>query len=412
MNFTTAHQSRMGVAIIAVAALVLGIGYAVHLGDQLRYPDERDYVAIARTLSDHGIFSRDGQTPTAYRPPGYPFLLATLAKAGAGVVGFRLLNMVAFAGCIVFCAGLAMRASGQPRAGIVAALLAAAYPLNFYTAGTLYPQTISACGLLAALTLMTHKSAPSIARYFGGGLLLGALTLVSPTSVCILAVFLLWSLLYHRRRALLPLGMLLLAWALVLAPWIARNQQQFGRFVFVSTNGGINLLLGNSEHTTPNAGVNVDLSRYYLEAGHLDEIDRSRYYTSAALDHIRQHPRASVILYARKFLNHFHYRNTLNTAGEARPWRDLLLLCTYGPLLMLTLLRLAGTRRRTLHPTEVLLIALYLGAAAFLAIFFTRIRFRMPFDFALVVLAANAIALWALPVRAPAESQALKQNLA
>ena len=48
----------------------------------------------------------------------------------------------------------------------------------------------------------------------------------------------------------------------VIGLWSIRNYYVFNSFVFVSTNGGFNLLLGNSKNTEPNLGVNTDISQY------------------------------------------------------------------------------------------------------------------------------------------------------
>jgi hypothetical protein len=48
----------------------------------------------------------------------------------------------------------------------------------------------------------------------------------------------------------------------------------------------------------------------------------------------------------------------------------------------------------------VLLVCLYLVNAAFTALFFTRIRFRLPHDFLLIGFAAMALAGWLCPAQA------------
>jgi hypothetical protein len=167
----------------------------------------------------------------------------------------------------------------------------------------------------------------------------------------------------------------------VLLPWHMRNQRTFGRFFFVSTNGGINLLLGNCEKTTPNAGVNIDLSKY--DAPELDEVERDAHYRRAAFQYMKTHPARTLEMYVLKFLNYFNYRNKLYAATEGSSWRDLVILLTYGGVLGLAVLRLVAARRVPPSRLEQFVFSFYVANGAFAAIFFTRIRFRVPLDFML-----------------------------
>jgi hypothetical protein len=63
------------------------------------------------------------------------------------------------------------------------------------------------------------------------------------------------------------------------------------------------------------------------------------------------------------------------------------MLVSYGLLLGLAILRLLGARSIPLTSFERLLLSLYLLSALVHALFFTRIRFRLPFDYALILLA-------------------------
>jgi hypothetical protein len=175
---------------------------------------------------------------------------------------------------------------------------------------------------------------------------------------------------------------------MLLGGWTVRNYLVFDTFVFISTNSGENLLVGNSENTTPNAGRTVDITRYKTEAESLGEVERDHYYRTQALEFMLAHKAHTVRLYFMKVLNHFNYRNDLKTYEATSTTKDLVLMLTYGPLLLLLILRLVMYKLYKLSPFEILLVFLYLSNAFVSAIFFTRIRFRLPFDFLLIILAA------------------------
>jgi hypothetical protein len=130
--------------LLVALLLILGCAYAFYLGSEIRfYPDECEYSDLAHYLVTTGMYTLDGKQPTAYRPPGYPLYLASLAFMGGGIVHFRLLNFLALA--VVMCGVYKiLKEQSTPLAAILGALMVIGYPLAFYTAGTLYPQTLAA----------------------------------------------------------------------------------------------------------------------------------------------------------------------------------------------------------------------------------------------------------------------------
>jgi uncharacterized membrane protein YfcA len=64
------------------------------------------------------------------------------------------------------------------------------------------------------------------------------------------------------------------------------------------------------------------------------------------------------------------------------------------PLLLLFIVRVARRKRYPLSAFEVLLAWLYVSSAFIYAIFHTRIRYRLPVDYALIALVAMFIGSW------------------
>jgi hypothetical protein len=185
----------------------------------------------------------------------------------------------------------------------------------------------------------------------------------------------------------------------IVVPWTIRNYLVFDALVPVSTNSGLNLLLGNSENTGPNDGVNVDLSHYAQVARGLSEVERDKYYRDRALEWMGQHPSEAIRLYAAKVLNYFHFSNKLHVKSEQSWIRSAVMAVSYYPLLLIALVRLGAALRVPLSRIESALYTLYFGNALLSAVFFTRIRFRVPFDFVLVMIAAIALAKCARALR-------------
>jgi hypothetical protein len=95
------------------------------------------------------------------------------------------------------------------------------------------------------------------------------------------------ALLLIRRggRAMLPIALLLLGAALVIAPWTMRNYQVLGGFKLVSTNGGGNFYRANNPLATGGytpVGA-IDLSQ-------MSELDSDRVGKELGIRWIKEHP--------------------------------------------------------------------------------------------------------------------------
>jgi len=377
------------VLLVLVSTVVLsGTLYSFSLGNNLRYIDEKVYYKLGTNIVTSHQYSFDGEHPTAYRPPGYPLILSLFIFLGAGIVHLRILNFVALGLCMYLLHKI-LKERSSPFAGTVGALFVVCYPVLFYAAGTLYPQTIGSLLFLVIIFLLARNT-KSYRTFVILGFLFGYLILTIPTFVFVLFVIAMWF--YSSKSSIGKKGIsttIFIAFSLV-GVWSTRHYTVFKSFVFVSSNSGFMMLTGNSENTTPNAGPAVDISKYEAEATQLqlNEAERDSYYRSKAIVWILSHKVKALKLFFLKFLNYFNYRNDLATKSEASSAKDILMLVTYGPLLLLFVSRILVMRLLKPSAFEVLLIILYVLSAFFYAIFFTRIRYRLPFDFLLIGVAA------------------------
>jgi 4-amino-4-deoxy-L-arabinose transferase-like glycosyltransferase len=397
------HRSPLPPALFWVVLFVLlaGAVYAFRLGDVVRYTDERDYLRLARNLAATWRYSYDGVEPTAIRTPGYPFFLALPLALGAPLFAVRLLGFLALAGTVVLTFLLLERIAGR-RAASIGALLVLCYPVLFYTAGTFYPQTLSSLLLLGALYCLTpletkgerdagNRNVTIGARnWLLAGNWIALATILVPNFIFTILIVAAWILWRERRRAFVPLILFVLPSALVMGGWAVRNYNVFHTFIPLSTNGGVTLLNGNSSTTDPNSSY-FDASRHVEdvdEVRRMSEVERDRYYRARAIAYMKENPGTVFRLYVLKVVNWFHYTNRIMTQGESSRTTDLVMMLTYWPLLLLAVLRVAMARKIPLGRLEILLVALYIGNGLLLSIFLPRIRYRLPFDHGLILLAA------------------------
>ena len=383
------RHARLILAGVLLVQIVGGSLYAHSLGDAILFADERDYLNLATHLWEERLYTQDGSNPTAFRPPGYPLILSLLYGLGGRAVHLRILNFVALA-ISTYLLNRLIKRNRQPLGATLSSLLVLGYPVLFFAAGTLFPQTIATTLFLCVIFLITGNGPPWVKSILAG-LILGYVVLMVPLFLFALLVIPGYSL-WKRRPSIGIAVVMVLCSTLVIGLWSFRNYVVFDRFVFISSNSGYNLLLGNSATSTPSAGVTEGLTRRYFEGGielGLDEIDRDNHFRAEVMDYMLKNPLKASGFYFRKVLNNFNYRNDLRTESESSELRDLVMLATYGPLLVLMAIRIVLIRRFPLSSLEQLFAVLYIASAFASAVFFTRIRFRLPFDFLLIGIVAG-----------------------
>jgi hypothetical protein len=381
---------RIAGVILLVLLVLAGIVYSFVLPPVARFPDEAEYLALVHSLLHGPGYSMDGVHLTASRPPGYPFFLTELAAIGAGVKGMRLAQYALLAGTILLVCRIA---EARQRLGPLLPVtgLVLVYPVLFYTAATLYPQTLAGFLFVTALALLLTGKRGFLLD-FATGLTWGALFLTVPTFVLTFVVVLTaaWALGLLRWRSGL---IIILGAGILVGAWTLRNEVEFHQFVPFASNSGENFLIGNSENTVPYGGSgNVDRTHYQQEARTLglDEFQQDRYYRQAALRWIADHPGRAAVLYLEKVLNFFNGWNEYapENQAEVSVWKQVIMAATYAFLLALLVWRLAEIRRFPPEAWEKLFLITYVLSAFTLAIFFTRIRHRLPYDYLIIAVIA------------------------
>lgn len=396
--------------------VAVGVALAVRDGSRMKSLDEGAFLDLSGNLAFHGTFAHtnrpdiEGFDPalpvgalrvTAYRAPGYVFFQVPFRWMGGEHALLRVANAVLLALTLWLLHGLVVRRAGR-LAGAIAVILVLLYPVLLYTAGTLYPQTLSAFLLVgAARQLDALERSASLRRFVLLGLTLGALALTVPIHLLLLPLVAAW-MVVARRGTWRQVGLTLVTVACLVGLWVLRNCLVLGAVVGIATSSGFNLLAGNGpyvRHDQATAELRWPRGVREQVAGR-GEVERDRILTRAALRWIGENPGEAAALYGRKLLYWFAPRNQLVSdrlvpggSGAGPGWlRDAAMLLGYGLLTSILAVRLALARRDRLSSLEVLLLALYLGGGVAYAVYFTRIRFRLPFDWLLIAVDALFLA--------------------
>lgn len=235
--------------------------------------DVDHYLGIARNLAaGHGFFVPGTNTPTAYRPPLYPLMLAGLLWLNGSSLAIGILQLVLGAWTVLLTV-IAGRRLGLGRWALAAGLIVTCDPLLLYNTSLIMTETLAA--LLATLLLclaidvpLLQQTATVIHSTLGKRLLLGIVfglcCLCRPTffAFAMLTTCAALAGLFRKAPVAVPervrgkltakTGRLAVAWpvvlgtAVVLAPWAIRNAAVFGHPILTTTHGGYTLLLGHN----------------------------------------------------------------------------------------------------------------------------------------------------------------------
>lgn len=190
--------------------------------------------------------------PSAGDPPLYALYLGAFAKVGLGsITSARLVSCLAGVVGVVLIGIVARRVAG-PRAGVIAAVLAAVTPMLWINDGMLLSEALYVPMVALAMLAGYHFwQKPTIGTAVLMGAVIGLAALTRAESLLLFGFMVLplaWGLkrLTLGRRAVLAVvsGVVGL---LVLAPWFLFNASRFEQPVFMTSGTGAVLLAGSCE---------------------------------------------------------------------------------------------------------------------------------------------------------------------
>lgn len=414
---TSDRRWRLLAGALVVLALALRLGAVAATGEYVPRTDDAHFDRIALSIAAGEGYppapaQLAGSGPSAFRPPGYSFLLGgvyalagspeapdrwTVARSVQAVLGAATVALVGLLALMLF----------GPVAALLALGLAAVFPpLMIPSASLLSESLFIPLELGAVAAALRFRQAPSALRWAAvAGLLTGAAALTRSNGMLLvlpLAIGI-WAAARGSRRPLVAAAVFTAAAVLTVAPWTVRNAVRLDAFVPITTQSGYGL-----------AGTYNDLSRgddalpaswrpptavpeyaAIIERGDLSEAEVSRELRSRSLAFIRDDPP-----YVAR-VGWWNLRRVLNTSGavafERREWGYLGVgdrlsdASVFGFWILgaLGLLSLAtGVWRKV--PLFVWAVPLVLLAPAIPIAGNTR--YRIPADPYLVLLVAGALA--------------------
>jgi len=381
--------------VLQVAAIGAFHQYRTRPGDDhFEFGWEMGRVGRSIALGQGFSSPYEGDTgPTAWEPPLYPFLIGGVFKifgvythASAWVL-LSINSFFATLTCIpIFL--IAQRIFGE-RVAVWSAYGWALNPYVWYWSihwiwDTTFTPLVLACIFLVALEMQEW---PGWRGWLLFGVLYGVGALANPTMLIFLPFCGLWIWRQRYRRGLPSIAGVALAslvFFLVLTPWVVRNYEVFGRFVFIRDDFGLQVRLGNGPYADGMlmAYLQPNLNRLELEKfQRMGELAYAESCKQLAFDWIRTHPARFAVISLKRFFYYWNYVPRPSSSVALVDFRS-------SPFLATSVLALWGLGRavRQKRPGAWLFAGLVLTYPTVYYFVFPGARYRHPIEPELLIL--------------------------
>lgn len=382
----------LALALRLIAAIVID-RYVASQGRQfLIEGDANGYWELGQKIAAGEEYSIYTPPRKVLRTPGFPLLLALSIKVfGTSLLAASLVMALVGAGCCWLTAVLARRVTDDQTA-FWALLIVAVSPLQIGSNVQILSETWFSFWLLltliAAAPVLTGVG-DGLHRYrqsFVSGLLSGLTVLVRPGWILWPWLSSLLLLVFNRQtavRRLLLCGLIFGGCYLALLPWGWRNYHVTGHWVFTSLWSGASLYDGLHAGATGESDMTfVDQETVYTT---MSEYDANEHYKQRAAQFAIANPWRTLelaVVKAGRYLS-----PTLNAAGFSGGPASLFFLVWYTVFWGLVILGAFGLRKSP--GILCFLVAPFLQFLLVHMVFVGSIRYRLPVEFPLSVIAAR-----------------------
>lgn len=395
---------------IALAALAVRVVYVLGWKNPAQPAGDPYYYHYAANLLADGkgflhpfyLLKLHVKTPGADHPPGY-----IVALALSSLFGFRSFLDHQIWSCVmstiaVVAVGYTGRRIAGPRAGLVAAALAAVYPSFWFNDGLVLSETLvlllTTLVLLAAYRLWEK---PSAVRAAVLGVAIAANALTRAETLLMLPLVAAALILLDRRLAVRrKLGLIAagtVACAAVIAPWSIYNETRFQHTTLLSTGLGNVLVVANCKqvYNGPAIGFWFHFCLADLPTPPGDRSSQELAYRKIALRYVRHHTdRLPAVMWARLGRTFGFFRPAQQLRFDAQvETRNMgagrVALAMYYAFVPLSVGGALLLRRRGIPISPF--VGVIVSTAAVVLFTYGQTRFRVPAEPAFVLLSAVAI---------------------
>jgi 4-amino-4-deoxy-L-arabinose transferase-like glycosyltransferase len=386
--FLREDEQRSSKKILLALTLLTFVGFIVRLlvaqillgGLNRDYEgDEGGYVRLAVHIAEGLGFTNSSGIPTSYRAPGLPLLLAVpISLMGSSITGIRIFMCFVESLLIPSCYLLVRSATGSPRLGFIISTIAIFFPSWIIPSGAVLTDIPAAIMvILMAWMLIEGHRRQSLLWIVGAGLVWGSATATRAGSLSYAPGIVLWLLLTMPgwKMRLAAVVAVTLPFACILAPWSIRNTFVHGRFVPISTQGGIQLYISNNPEATGILAIDlahVDETRAqrYPNAS---ELARDNLFQAEAIKFIRENPWRFTHLCFIRFVQFWKLYSPRVPLSNS-----LVVLVSFGVALPFFMVQVI--RRGWRQGPEMLLFLIILCHTGLYIVYGSIVRYRIPIE--------------------------------
>jgi len=325
--------------------------------------------------------------PTAWEPPLYPYLIAGVFKiAGvytpaAALVLLSLNSLFSALTCVPLF--LIARKCFSERVAVGTAWLWALLPSVMYWCTRWVWETSLAALLLGAIFWLTLQleEADGAKPWIGFGLLWGIAALTNTSLLSFLPAAGIWAWYRrskHRKASLAGVALASAFFIATIAPWLVRNYETFGRFIFLRSNFGAELRLGNGPFADGvwmqwlHPSQNIVELRRYQQFGELEYVSTRK---REAMDFIRASYPRFAWLSVKRFIYYWGGLPRSSEIAALAPFKNSLFLASS----VLTFWGLARALRKRQHAASLFLWLLLTYPTIYYFVF-PHPRYRHPIE--------------------------------
>jgi len=373
------------IALFLFAALVRVI-FVMSLQPGFYFWDSVKYDRAAVHLINDGNFGSDYD-----RSPAYPLFLAGIYLVlGKSILAVRLVEALLGGLIAVLIAVIGKKTLGLA-SGLAAGAIWALYPLAVFLAGLVYPETLITVLLAGAVALLLSTLGEArVARpvpMLLAGLLLMLATMAKPVVAATFLGICAWLVIWRGRRSLRPVGLLVAGFCLPLAIWAGISSHYFGK-VIVSDPRTVSFIdkAGSS---------NMEEVRKGRIRRALEDPTGFVLHFASEFAHFWQIYPERVVMSDQALRDKFHQRDsrvvrkTVFSSGNSLT--DWVAILSIGPVFLLALGGMVFMVRNRMWSELSLLLVLILSFAVAYSFFFTQIRYRIPVEPYIILLAGHGL---------------------
>jgi len=334
-------NSKYFILTCLIIAVVLRLAWII-LTDSKPVSDSAWYYEKGIDIASGKGYSIEG-IPTAYYPIGYPlFLSLVFTVFGNSIFAAMIMNLILSAGILVFTYFISKKIFDSENTGRISLFLFAIYP-NFIAYTSILATEILFLFLLLYGIYILLKFKNNLWALLSAGFAWGLMSLVKPQGFFIPLLIVAFLFLRDKKALtgkLKTLSIIYIIMLITLLPWVIRNYYVFNEFFILSTNEGINLLMGNNPYATGEYNLDEQTTMYIWESsnkypspdslaaklpydpfwtryGYSDENTANKKIRKKAIDYIINNPSGELKLFTKKLW--YNYKKGNEAIGWAVP---------------------------------------------------------------------------------------------